>query len=65
MDDIALKMTEMKPDAVLLVSCHWQSTFHHYIDVLVHNLVRGRHHMPTVSEQALDWRNVCKEQSDL
>ncbi|WP_227935284.1 extradiol ring-cleavage dioxygenase [Alkalihalobacillus deserti] len=34
MDDIAVKITEMKPDAVILVSCHWQSTFHHYVDVL-------------------------------
>lgn len=25
-------ITEAKPDAIILVSCHWQSTFNHYVD---------------------------------
>jgi len=35
LDDVAEKIKEIKPDAVILVSCHWQSTFHHYVDVSV------------------------------
>ncbi|WP_175639604.1 DODA-type extradiol aromatic ring-opening family dioxygenase [Metabacillus schmidteae] len=33
MDAISEKIEIIKPDAVILVSCHWQSTFHHYVDV--------------------------------
>ncbi|MDT8859689.1 extradiol ring-cleavage dioxygenase [Alkalihalobacillus sp. MEB130] len=33
MDEISKQIEEIKPDAVILISCHWQSTFHHYVDV--------------------------------
>ncbi|MEC2073281.1 DODA-type extradiol aromatic ring-opening family dioxygenase [Alkalihalophilus marmarensis] len=33
LDDISGQIKELKPDAVVIVSCHWQSTFHHYVDV--------------------------------
>ncbi len=32
MDDIALKIKELKPDVIVLVSCHWITTFNHYVD---------------------------------
>lgn len=32
MKDVSKKIAELKPDAIVLVSCHWPSTFHHYVD---------------------------------
>ncbi|HWJ76510.1 MAG TPA: extradiol ring-cleavage dioxygenase [Niallia sp.] len=33
MDAISENIEKIKPDGVIIVSCHWQSTFHHYVDV--------------------------------
>ncbi|WP_017727576.1 DODA-type extradiol aromatic ring-opening family dioxygenase [Halalkalibacterium ligniniphilum] len=32
MDELAGTIKDLKPDAIVLVSCHWISTFHHYVD---------------------------------
>ncbi|MEH7226573.1 extradiol ring-cleavage dioxygenase [Bacillus sp. JJ1566] len=32
MKEIGKKLKEIKPDAIVLVSCHWPSTFFHYVD---------------------------------
>lgn len=32
MKDVSKKLDEIKPDAIVLVSCHWPSTFFHYVD---------------------------------
>lgn len=34
MDEIGEQIEELKPDAIVIISCHWISTFHHYVDVL-------------------------------
>lgn len=30
--DVAKEIEEIKPDAIVLISCHWPSTFCHYVD---------------------------------
>lgn len=32
MKDVAKEIAQIKPDAIVLVSCHWPSTFAHYVD---------------------------------
>lgn len=33
MKAVSGEIAERKPDVIVLVSCHWLSTFHHYVDV--------------------------------
>ncbi|RSL29466.1 extradiol ring-cleavage dioxygenase [Salibacterium salarium] len=33
MDNVTKKIAEVNPDAIVLISCHWISTFNHYVDV--------------------------------
>ncbi len=33
MDDIGRKLSEMKPDLIVLISTHWISPFNHYVDI--------------------------------
>jgi 3,4-dihydroxyphenylacetate 2,3-dioxygenase len=32
MKQVAIQIKQMKPDVIVLVSCHWPSTFFHYVD---------------------------------
>lgn len=32
MKEVSKKIYSLKPDTVVIVSCHWPSTFHHYVD---------------------------------
>ena len=32
MEQLGEKLKQLKPDAIVLVSCHWPSTFFHYVD---------------------------------
>lgn len=32
MKEVSKKIADIKPDAIVLVSCHWPSTFFHYVD---------------------------------
>lgn len=32
MKDVEKTIANIKPDAIVLVSCHWPSTFFHYVD---------------------------------
>lgn len=33
MKELGNQISELKPDAIVLISCHWPSTFTHYVDV--------------------------------